>query len=72
MDPTSKEEAKRLLGFQQVPFYVILNEQGEIVQKGSQKHIDFTNIPGVMEKKTSMNIGSPKMANWEFSLDADF
>jgi arsenate reductase-like glutaredoxin family protein len=72
MDPTSKEEAKRLLEFHQVPFYVILNEQGEIVQKGSQKYFDFTNIPGAIEKKTSINIGRPAVANWEFTLDADF
>ncbi len=72
MDPTSKKEAKRLLEFHQVPFYVILNEQGEIVQKGSQKYIDFTDIPGAIEKKTSINIGRPAVANWEFTLDADF
>ncbi len=72
MDPDSKEEAKRLLGFHQVPFYVILNEHGEIVQKGSQKQVDFTNVPGLVEKKPSMSIESPTAVNWEFTLDADF
>lgn len=72
MDPESKDEAKRLLGFQKVPFYVILNEHGEIVQKGSQKQVDLTNVPGLIEKKPSVTIKSPTAVNWEFTLDADF
>jgi hypothetical protein len=31
MDFDAKETAKRLLGFRQVPFYVVVNEGGEIV-----------------------------------------
>lgn len=47
MDKDFKETAKEILGFQQVPFYVVLNDRGEIVQKGSKKQIDFDTIPGV-------------------------
>ena len=48
MDKSFKEAAKAALGFNQVPFYVVLNEKGEIVQKGSKKQIDFDTIPGVV------------------------
>jgi hypothetical protein len=48
MDKEFKETAKAALGFNQVPFYVVLNERGEIVQKGSKKQIDFDTIPGVV------------------------
>eukprot|EP00554_Chaetoceros_debilis_P011085 CAMPEP_0194108800 /NCGR_PEP_ID=MMETSP0150-20130528/8444_1 /TAXON_ID=122233 /ORGANISM="Chaetoceros debilis, Strain MM31A-1" /LENGTH=174 /DNA_ID=CAMNT_0038797601 /DNA_START=27 /DNA_END=547 /DNA_ORIENTATION=+ len=47
MDKEQKETAKMTLGFNQVPFYIVLNEQGEIVQKGSKKDIDFDAIPGI-------------------------
>ena len=48
MDKTFKEEAKTILGMKQVPFYVVLNEHGEIVQKGSKKQVDFEDIPGMI------------------------
>lgn len=48
MDKSFKETAKAALGFNQVPFYVVLNDKGEIVQKGSKKQIDFDTIPGVV------------------------
>lgn len=48
MDKEFKETAKQALGFNQVPFYVVLNEHGEIVQKGSKKNIDFDEIPGIV------------------------
>mmetsp|Transcript_10235 Transcript_10235/g.19178 ORF Transcript_10235/g.19178 Transcript_10235/m.19178 type:complete len:191 (-) Transcript_10235:26-598(-) len=48
MDREYKETAKSVLGFHQVPFYVVLNENGEIVQKGSKKDIDFEAIPGII------------------------
>jgi thiol-disulfide isomerase/thioredoxin len=49
MDHEHKEEAKQILGFRQVPFYVVLNEEGEIVQTGSEKHIDFDKLPGMTQ-----------------------
>ena len=48
MEKEYKEHAKEILGFRQVPFYVVLNEQGEIVQKGSKKQVDFETIPGIV------------------------
>jgi hypothetical protein len=46
--PADKEIAKAALGFRQVPFYVVLNEKGQIEQKGSSKQVDLTNIPGMI------------------------
>jgi len=48
MDPESKEVAKELLGFAQVPFYVVLNEEGRIVAKGGKKRIDFEGLPELL------------------------
>ena len=45
MDFANKEKAKKLLGFQAVPFYVMLNDRGEIVQMGNK--VDWSKIPGV-------------------------
>ena len=42
-----------MLGFKQVPFYVVLNGKGEIVQMGSKKHIDFDNLPGMVLRPPS-------------------
>lgn len=36
MDFDNKEAAKRLLGFKQVPFYVVVDESGTIVYKSGQ------------------------------------
>lgn len=41
MDFESKEEAKRILGFTSVPFYVFVNENNIVVQKGGPANIDF-------------------------------
>lgn len=45
-----KEQAKKILGFKSVPFIVVLNEEGEIVQMGSKKQIDFGNVPGMIKE----------------------
>ena len=47
-----KEEVKKVLGFKQVPFYVVLDKEGEIVQIGSRKYIDFENLPGMSQPKS--------------------
>lgn len=59
MSHESKEEAKKILGFRQVPFYVVLNKEGDIVQMGSKKQIDFENLPGMKlpEKKVEEERG---------------
>lgn len=51
MSPETKEEAKKLLGFKSVPFYVIVNKNGIMTQKGSSKQVDFNTIPGMVEKE---------------------
>jgi len=40
MSKENKETAKKLLGFNHVPFYVVLNEEGRLIEKGN--HVDFT------------------------------
>mmetsp|Transcript_3574 Transcript_3574/g.5488 ORF Transcript_3574/g.5488 Transcript_3574/m.5488 type:complete len:191 (+) Transcript_3574:89-661(+) len=51
MDEDTKEEAKRVLGFASVPFYVVVNEDGEIVQKGNSNQVDFETIPGIKRQE---------------------
>ena len=73
MDHEHKEEAKKVLGFAQVPFYVVLNEDGEIVQKGSKKHIDFDNLPGMTEQKgDESNLHAEEIDGAFEILDLDF
>jgi hypothetical protein len=48
MDKNDKETAKRLLGFKQVPFYVVMDEHGSITQSGSGRQVDFDEVPGVV------------------------
>lgn len=81
MDKEQKETAKSTLGFNQVPFYIVMNDQGEIVQKGSKKEIDFDAIPGIerpieIEEKKEMGetleaIPSPEVKKVErvFCMD---
>jgi hypothetical protein len=48
MDKEDKETAKKLLGFKQVPFYVVMDENGSITQSGSGRQVDFEEVPGVV------------------------
>ena len=71
MDRDYKEEAKDALGFSQVPFYVVLNERGEIIQKGNKKQIDFKKVPGVVfeeEEKEEETVPMERV----FCMDEDF
>ena len=52
MNQNDKETAKKVLGFKQVPFYVVLDEEGNIQQSGSGKQVDFEEIPGVVRPET--------------------
>ena len=69
MEHDYKELAKTALGFQTVPFYVVVNAQGDILQRGKKRDVDFDNIPGVVveqeeeEQKEEENV---------FCLDDDF
>lgn len=56
------------MGFKQVPFIVVLNKNGDIVQMGPKKKIDFGDIPGIVsESKTEISGGERS-----FVLDEDF
>jgi hypothetical protein len=48
MEHKDKEQAKKVLGFKSVPFYVVLDTQGEIVQLGNK--INWDAIPGCAPK----------------------
>mmetsp|Transcript_8066 Transcript_8066/g.11569 ORF Transcript_8066/g.11569 Transcript_8066/m.11569 type:complete len:191 (+) Transcript_8066:55-627(+) len=71
MDENTKEEAKQVLGFASVPFYVVVNEDGEIVQKGNSKQIDFEAIPGINRPEIQKeNIAMPSTGKFtENSLE---
>ena len=77
MDSVSKEKAKAALGFRQVPFYVILNEQGEIQHKGSSKQMDLTNISGLKKADHPKPLFRPASpisvcVSREFCIEDDF
>lgn len=48
MDSIHKEQAKKILGFKSVPFYVVVDEMGGIQQKGNERAVDFDDVPGVV------------------------
>ena len=48
MEKSDKEEAKKMLGFKSVPFYVVLDENGAITQLGNEKNVNFDEVPGVV------------------------
>ena len=70
MDHDHKEKAKKILGFKQVPFYVVLDDKGEIVQMGSKKQIDFDNLPGM--EKPVVEEGTNNRSDAFEILDLDF
>ena len=58
MEQDDKEKAKKILGFKMVPFYVMLNENGEMVQMGNK--VDFEQVPGLQvldEKENEVESG---------------
>jgi thiol-disulfide isomerase/thioredoxin len=71
MEPDDKQVAKKALGFQSVPFYVILDDCGEIVQKGGSKTIDFDNVPGIVVSEGDKENSRPEQYEEErmFVLD---
>ena len=44
-----------MLGFKQVPFYVVMDENGEITQSGSGRQVDFHEVPGVVRPEPDQN-----------------
>jgi hypothetical protein len=64
MSPDDKEKAKRILGFQAVPFYVMLDERGDITQMGNK--VDFERLPGMdlfSEKENEVEPGYVNVKN---------
>jgi hypothetical protein len=52
MEKKDKEIAKEALGFKSVPYYVVLDEEGNIRQAGSDRQVDFDIVPGVVRPET--------------------
>eukprot|EP00527_Entomoneis_sp_CCMP2396_P000656 CAMPEP_0198151760 /NCGR_PEP_ID=MMETSP1443-20131203/56989_1 /TAXON_ID=186043 /ORGANISM="Entomoneis sp., Strain CCMP2396" /LENGTH=188 /DNA_ID=CAMNT_0043817543 /DNA_START=80 /DNA_END=649 /DNA_ORIENTATION=+ len=52
MEEADKEEAKQILGFKSVPFYVVLNEQGEIEEMGNK--VDLTRLSSPPQLETPL------------------
>lgn len=69
MDFENKEIAKDMLGFRQVPFYVVLNDRGEIIQSGGKRDVNFENIPGAVVMREQEE---EKKEEYEFCMDEDF
>jgi thiol-disulfide isomerase/thioredoxin len=69
MEHSHKEEAKKMLGFQSVPFYVLLNDTGEVVHKGSSKTFDFEEIPGIHRSEANKENEEEVTATLEKDVD---
>jgi len=81
MDKKDKETAKKLLGFKQVPFYVVMDENGSITQSGSGRQVDFEEVPGVVRPEPEIERSSPEEIfnqntnfedNFSFDFELDF
>mmetsp|Transcript_16891 Transcript_16891/g.21369 ORF Transcript_16891/g.21369 Transcript_16891/m.21369 type:complete len:177 (-) Transcript_16891:67-597(-) len=74
MDKDYKEHAKSMLGFNQVPFYAIINESGQIVQKGNKKQVNFDDVPGIIRlvEEKEREVEETKTEERVFCMDDDF
>lgn len=79
MDKHDKETAKKILGFKQVPFYVVMDEHGAITQSGSGRQVDFDEVPGVVrpepeanESMTDSDADSEDFDDMGIDFDLDF
>jgi hypothetical protein len=70
MSQADKETAKKVLGFKQVPFYVVLDEQGNIQQSGGGKQVDFDDVPGIVRPETPP--ASPMMMKRSEASESSF
>ena len=71
MSQSDKEKAKKELGFKSVPFYVVLDKDGTITQKGGPKAIDFDEVPGVVRPQVMLPYfeEEKKEADEDFCMD---
>ena len=67
-----KEKAKAHYGFNQVPFYVVLNDKGEVVQKGSAKKVDLDAAPGAIRIVEEEEDQEEKKEDRVLDFDDDF
>lgn len=72
MDPENKDHAKRILGFKSVPFYVVLDENGSIHQKGGSRAIDFDEVPGVVRPEPSESSFQEEKKEDDFGMGLGF
>jgi len=73
MDKEDKETAKKLLGFKQVPFYVVMDENGSITQSGNGRQVDFEEVPGVVRPQPEFESNSPvEILDQNTNLEDDF
>lgn len=79
MDKHDKELAKKMLGFKQVPFYVVMDENGSITQSGSGRQVDFEEVPGVVrpepeenESMTDSDVDSEDLDDMGVDFNLDF
>ena len=76
MDVEHKELAKEQLGFKTVPFLVVLDENGQIVQKGSPKQVNLESIVNPRVERNKENIPpkkiQPQPVQRIFEMDEDF
>jgi hypothetical protein len=61
-----KETAKKILGFQQVPFYVVLNPEGQCMETGNK--VDVTKYL-VSDKENVVQESSANNQMDEFTID---
>jgi hypothetical protein len=54
MSVEDKERAKQVFGFKAVPFYVLVNEHGEITQAGNK--VDWERVPGMIPDQENVII----------------
>lgn len=59
MDHDHKEQAKELLGFQQVPFYIVFDDAGTMIFSGKKLPDINDLLQTTKEQTTSANISSP-------------
>ena len=68
MSKDDKEKAKKLLGFARVPFYVVLGEEGRILDKGN--NVDLTRY--VVEEDKENMVGGNVQDDVFIIEDLDF
>lgn len=69
MEKNDKETAKKMLGFKQVPFYVVMDEYGSITQSGSGRQVDFDEVPGVVRPEQGLNESSSDSEGYSEGFD---